>query len=308
MKFSLIFMIFCAFCFANNADELYKKALEFESSGDIKNAMEFYKMAYKARNFSQKQDKSISENIKHQPVKAVKKYENGGYFNIFLPEPNYLLPFTYIKNIPNDGRKKFETKFHISLQKPLTYDLLGFKEDIGVAYSQTSWWQTSVYSTPFRESNYRPEIYMSMPFENFESLKSTRVGFLHESNGQSGKRSRSWNRVYMSMDFSINNFIIVPRVWFSVGDLSDNDDIKDYIGNADVKFKYTLAKHHIHLMLRNNLHLDKTNRGAAEFSWFFPLFSDGFYGYIQYFNGYGENLMDYNKHSNKIGLGFAILK
>ncbi|MBQ9875874.1 MAG: phospholipase A, partial [Campylobacter sp.] len=45
--------------------------------------------------------------------------------------------------------------------------------------------------------------------------------------------------------------------------------------------------------------------GAVQFDWFFPIFNSGFYGYLQYFSGYGESLADYNRHIDKIGLGVA---
>jgi phospholipase A1 len=61
-------------------------------------------------------------------------------------------------------------------------------------------------------------------------------------------------------------------------------------------------------MVRNNLRAHH-NRGALQLDWAFP-FSirkmEHFSGYIQYFNGYGETLLDYNKSSNRIGIGFAL--
>jgi phospholipase A1 len=59
-------------------------------------------------------------------------------------------------------------------------------------------------------------------------------------------------------------------------------------------------------MSRNNLE-SGFSRGAVELTWSFPLGNYPFLkGYIQYFNGYGESLIDYDNHVNKIGIGFAL--
>ena len=49
-------------------------------------------------------------------------------------------------------------------------------------------------------------------------------------------------------------------------------------------------------------------RGAGELGWLFPFGKSGVYGYVKYFTGYGESLIDYNRHTDKVGIGFAILK
>jgi phospholipase A1 len=60
------------------------------------------------------------------------------------------------------------------------------------------------------------------------------------------------------------------------------------------------------VMLRNNLRSD--NLGAVQLDWSFPLplIGDKLSGYIQYFNGYGEGLLDYNKSVNRISAGFML--
>ena len=59
-------------------------------------------------------------------------------------------------------------------------------------------------------------------------------------------------------------------------------------------------------MLRNILD-SGFEKGTVELSWSFPV---GDYkhmkGYVQYINGYGESLIDYNQHVNRIGVGIAL--
>ena len=48
-----------------------------------------------------------------------------------------------------------------------------------------------------------------------------------------------------------------------------------------------------------------TAKGAYELGWSFPI-NDHLQGYVQYFNGYGESLIDYNVKHETIGIGFQL--
>ena len=318
-KFTLLLSLGLTFLMASRTDD-FKRAQELEQSGDIRAAMQIYKELAKSSLSEQEAVQNVQANepapndakLKQADLlrdKSDKNLQNA--LGIELYKFNYLLPVTYAKNIPNDSRKSVETKFQISLAKPLFYDVFGLRESLVAAYTQTSWWQITKKSSPFRETNYQPEIFLNFASPKYLEkigVQNLKFGLLHESNGRDGSKSRSWNRAYVQSDFVYGNFSVSPRAWIVVGDKGDNKDILKYIGHGDVRLSYNLNDHIFSLMLRNNLHFDKTNKGAAELSYMFPIFSSGVYGYLQYFTGYGESLIDYDRHTDKVGLGFVILK
>lgn len=83
----------------------------------------------------------------------------------------------------------------------------------------------------------------------------------------------------------------------------DNPDIVDYMGNFELLTVYGLDKHRFTLLLRNNLQSE--NYGALEMTWSYPIVGNLRF-YTQYFNGYGESLIDYNTSTQRIGMGVAL--
>ena len=317
------FILFLALAFSLlTASELseFQRAQALEQSGDIKAAMQIYKELAKSSLSEQETAQNVQTNqlaptdakLKQADLlrdKSDKNLQNA--LGIELYKFNYLLPVTYAKTVPDDGRKSVETKFQISLAKPLFYDIFGLRESLVAAYTQTSWWQITRTSAPFRETNYQPEIFLNFASPKYLEqigVKNLKFGLLHESNGRDGTNSRSWNRAYVQGDLVYGDLTISPRVWSVIGEKNDNKEILNYIGHGDLRLSYKLNDQIFSLMLRNNLHFDKTNKGAAEISYMFPIFSSGVYVYLQYFTGYGESLIDYDRHTDKVGLGFVILK
>jgi len=228
---------------------------------------------------------------------------NFGFLGLKYYEPIYML-FTHDFSKKPD-RKADELHFEFSFERPITYDALGFGEKISFAYAQNSWWQITQDSAPFRESNYRPELYVSAPVPFADELK---IGAMHESNGKGGEESRSWNRLYAQSTWSADGFSITPRAWYAFWLDRTNEDIADYMGYGDLRASYTFGKQRLSALWRNNLHFDGNNRGAIELNYSFPIFNSGFYGYLRYFNGYGESLADYKRSVNKIGIGLSFVE
>lgn len=228
---------------------------------------------------------------------------NFGFLGLKYYEPIYML-FTHDFSKKPD-RKADELHFEFSFERPITYDALGLGEKISFAYAQNSWWQITQDSAPFRESNYRPELYVSAPVPFADELK---IGVMHESNGKGGEESRSWNRLYAQSTWSADGFSITPRAWYAFWLDRTNEDIADYMGYGDLRASYTFGKQRLSALWRNNLHFDGSNRGAIELNYSFPIFNSGFYGYLRYFNGYGESLADYKRSVNKIGIGLSFVE
>lgn len=274
---------------------------------------------------------------------------DGDFFGIQPYYANYLLPVSYSKDKPRrvsstvplqelaaspyaQYGENTEVIFQLSLKKDLSFNLFGWNEFITAAYTQKVWWQLYDDSGPFRETNYQPEIFMTIPtsqrIDDAIGLKAVKLGFIHESNGQEGYRSRSWNRLYATGMWQSGNLFVAARAWYRLdedkksdayyagdnltldqiiaqSDGDDNPDIHDYLGYGDIKMDYLYGKHQFGLLLRNNLDFDD-NRGAVEFNYSYPLFDSPYTSlYVKLFNGYGESLIDYNINVTKASIGFS---
>ncbi|PIS19380.1 MAG: hypothetical protein COW19_03095 [Zetaproteobacteria bacterium CG12_big_fil_rev_8_21_14_0_65_55_1124] len=99
------------------------------------------------------------------------------------------------------------------------------------------------------------------------------------------------------------------RGWWRIPEKAAKDDnpgITNYYGFWQFDGRYTLGderKHKLHLMLRDNLH--RKNKGAVQLDWSWRIFHD-FSLYVQGFYGYGENLIEYNYVSARIGAGVLL--
>ena len=258
-----------------------------------------------ASNLASSNSASLSQNstASNSAPQGEQNGRNFGFLGLKYYEPIYML-FTHDFSKKPD-RKADELHFEFSFERPITYDALGLGEKFSFAYAQNSWWQITQDSAPFRESNYRPELYVSAPVPFADELK---IGAMHESNGKGGEESRSWNRLYAQSTWSADGFSITPRVWYAFWLDRTNEDIADYMGYGDLRASYTFGKQRLSALWRNNLHFDGSNRGAIELNYSFPIFNSGFYGYLRYFNGYGESLADYKRSVNKIGIGLSFVE
>jgi phospholipase A1/A2 len=282
---------------------------------------------------TQTEDKSSQKNAR--PSVMSKHWELDSLSRKIAPvirphHSNYILPFAYNAS-PNhdsildiDRRAKAqntEAKFQISFKVKLWEDILDKEVDLWFAYTQLSFWQlyNSTFSSPFRETDYEPELFLNFrtdykPFGlDLFGMKGhiVNIGINHQSNGRSVPLSRSWNRIVTNLGFEKNNFNLFVKTWYRIPESvrdDDNPNIEKYMGYGEISGIYYWNKHRLGAMLRNNLRAGD-NKGAVRLDWGFPfpfIGNDRLNGYIQYFNGYGESLLDYNANSNRISVGVIL--
>ncbi|MDP2559801.1 phospholipase A [Psychrobium sp. 1_MG-2023] len=243
-------------------------------------------------------------------------------------KPNYFMLFSYNKNRADQlvtgidtglDADKTEAKFQFSFKHPIRLDVFSSDVDVWFAYTQKSFWQlyNTENSSPFRESNYEPEVWFEKSFVSAGHdgwhISKVSAGFNHQSNGRGELLSRSWNRIIGSAQLkkvlSDDQKLAVDfRLWRRLSedaDEDDNPDLIDYMGHGDVTAIYQSGPHQVSLQLRNIL--SGNSRHGISLDYSFPLrWSDNVRGYVQYFDGYGESLIDYNQKNKTISLGVAV--
>ena len=243
-----------------------------------------------------------------------------GVFNFRPHRDNYLLLANY-NTSSNDGPFKdftpaglesqhTELTYQISFKMKMIEQLLSTPIDLWFGYTQQSYWQAynRAASSPFRETNYQPELMLTTPLAiklPGLDIRYAAVGAVHQSNGQTSTLSRSWNRVYAEVGAEHGDLALALRIWKRLDNArsnNDNVDIVDYMGHGDLRATYRFNGHELSVTGRRNF---QKRHGSLQFGWAFPMTAN-LKGYLQAFSGYGQSLIDYNYSQKSLGAGFLI--
>ncbi len=232
-------------------------------------------------------------------------FDNGPYFGLY--KDNYFVFGTAVGKTPTNTNT--DVKFQISISQKLTRSTLPWGTYLYLFYSQKCFWNVLEESMPMVDLNFNPGIGLAKPL----FVKNRYIGKLslvleHESNGRDGSQSRSWNRIAFGANIIIDpNIMVHYKAWIPIIDGMNNRDLLDYYGlyqvgtsvtSPDRKFVTTIT-----LTKRRGWNLNYNT--VVEFSYRFNK-KQNQYLFLQYYNGYGEGLLDYNKFHSRIRAGIVI--
>jgi len=226
-----------------------------------------------------------------------------------------------------------EVKYQISLRADYTSTFFGFAQVWTGAYTQTSYWQIFIASAPFRETNYKPELFVTIPMfhkADIVGFKAFSLGYKHSSNGQpdangtrtrpngprEGSRSRSWNRVYARGYFQWGNLFSEITTWRRIKEKfkdNDNPDLEDYYGQGSFELGYIKKKLVTRVTMRPSFTMGHLS-AELEVSYPVPVsenvlfFMQAFSGFDMHghYGGYGQSLIDYDVATHQVGFGLSI--
>ena len=236
------------------------------------------------------------------------------FIGVMAYDQNYLMETFSNRNFHDKRKmKRDEIKFQISLALPIWRGIFGRDSVLAGTYTQRSWFQmtNTEESSPFRETNYEPQLFVAWqtqyPFISGWTINDIETGFNHESNGRSNndEKSRSWNRLYMRASASKNNWIVEIKPWWRIPEKNkddDNPDLTKYRGYFDLTVGYRYNEHQF--KLTGHYH-PRYGKGGVEATYSYPL-TRYIRFYTQYYGGYGESLIDYNRNIQRIGIGISL--
>jgi outer membrane phospholipase A len=211
-------------------------------------------------------------------------------------------------------------EFQISLKYQL-FDLTNYPvvTNLYFGYTQTAYWDLLTSDPSFFDTSYKPSVFAYFP-DLFASQNKTfqfdlQGGAEHESNGRGGEMERSIYTAYLQPTLTFGRpghlqFALQPRAWtyFFVG--HNNSDIAQYRGYADLRAFLTLKKDPnswANFQVETRFRIGDTGEHPGvqvDARYKFPHFNPTLD--VQYFEGYGQNLRQYNREAHGLRVGLCL--
>lgn len=235
----------------------------------------------------------------------IRDYDSRPYFGLY--KDNYFVFGPAVNSRPTTENSN--VKFQISVSQKLTRSNLPFGTYLYLFYTQKAFWNILEDSMPFTDLNFNPGLGLTKPLFNRDRfIGKISLIIEHESNGRDSIYSRSWNRASLAASIFIDrNLMVYGKTWIPVIDGQHNKDILDYCGI------YTVGTQFISNNRRFFGSMTVTRRAGSffrnninvEFGYRFSKRDNQFF-FVQFYNGYGEGLLEYNKFHSVLRAGICI--
>ena len=235
----------------------------------------------------------------------VNDFDSRPAFGIY--KDTYFVMGTALNTKPTEFNS--DVKFNISFRHRLTKSILPFHSHLFLAYSQKAIWNVFEESLPFHDLNFNPGIGL----QNLVIYKDKLVGTAtimveHESNGRDGEASRSWNKVSFAGEAFIDKHLMVhAKTWIPIIDGQQNKDILKYSGIFQTGAQFLTGDKRwvadVTFVKRQGWNLNFNtilNVGVRLRS------KENQYLMLHFYDGYGENMLDYNKYHCRLRIGLLI--
>lgn len=232
-------------------------------------------------------------------------FETAPYFGIY--KDNYFIFGPQVG--PKSNRHNTNLKFQVSVAQRLTKSTLPGGTYLYLFYTQKCFWNVLEESFPMHDLNFNPGIGLTKPlFSNNRFIGKLTFILEHESNGRDSTDSRSWNRISL-----VANVLVAPhlmaygKLWIPIVDGENNRDLLDYMGIFTVGMSYMPLSERFSatVLFTKRRGWDLNFNTTVELSYKLGRNSNQ-YLFLQFYNGYGEGMLDYNVFSSALRAGFVI--
>lgn len=232
-------------------------------------------------------------------------FDSQPYFGIY--KDNYFIGGVPIGHKPT--RQNSNVKFQISVAQRLTKSTLPGGTYLYLFYTQKVFWNVLENSMPMTDLNFNPGIGLSKPlFVRNRYIGKATMMIEHESNGKDGDASRSWNKISFGANIIIdNNLMVYGKFWIPIVDGENNRDILRYCGiyQAGLQVMSNNGRFNGSVTLVKRKGWKPNYNTIVEFGWKIWKNANE-YLFLQYYNGYGEGLLEYNKFHSTLRIGLQI--
>lgn len=226
------------------------------------------------------------------------------HFGLF--HDNYL-----VTGVPTNKRiseNNTDVKFQISIQQRIVKGSLPYNTFLFLTYTQKSFWSIYKKSKPFSDNNFNPGVSMSSFVLVDDKLRGIVVFSIeHESNGRDSIHSRSWNYTALSYTHFYNIwFSSQVKLWKGWINEKNNSSLMTYKGYGLLALNYQSKSDRLWVSLILNPTNKFNNVNTTVEINFKPGANVNQFLFLQYFSGYGENMLDYTHYLSMVRLGICI--